>query len=359
MAGVDKRLTDLTELSNPSDNAFIHVVEPSDISQNPAGSSYKVKKSNFGGLSDAPINGSQYARKDGVWAVVSSGIEDAPIDSVTYGRKNGAWSNILSSVLSGLTSSSGTFTSSNTILEAFGRIKYLIDNIATTYQAILTDVNFGSFINGLTSKPTPVDADSISIVDNADSNKQKKVSLTNFKSFLKTYFDTLYKAKNTGIVYYKSYRNNASNITTNGVNTYLFSISIPVTTILPSDTLEVRVICAKASGTATANPKWYLSTTSGALTQQIGVETLRTTSNSHFTAKRTYYVDTNTQIFATEFGAVVTDEQLSLAGGTAPITLTGSNSFANNMFLDFSITNNGAGNSSNIYYAELIVYRSY
>lgn len=62
----------------------------------------------------------------------------------------------------------------------------------TFYQVILTDVNFGAFINGLTSKTTPVDADSVSIVDSADSNKQKKVSFTNLKAFLKTYFDSIY-----------------------------------------------------------------------------------------------------------------------------------------------------------------------
>lgn len=73
MAGIDKKLTDLTELSNPTDNAWIHVVEPSDISQNAAGSSYKVKKSNFGGLSDAPSDGETYGRKDGAWEIVGGG----------------------------------------------------------------------------------------------------------------------------------------------------------------------------------------------------------------------------------------------------------------------------------------------
>lgn len=47
MAGIDKKLTDLTELSNPTDNAWIHVVEPTDISQSPEGSSYKAKKINI------------------------------------------------------------------------------------------------------------------------------------------------------------------------------------------------------------------------------------------------------------------------------------------------------------------------
>lgn len=72
MAGIDKKLTDLTELTTPSDGSFIHVVEPLDISQSPEGSSYKVKKSNFGGVSDAPSNGTTYGRKDAAWVPVAS-----------------------------------------------------------------------------------------------------------------------------------------------------------------------------------------------------------------------------------------------------------------------------------------------
>lgn len=73
MAGVDKKLTDLTELTTPSNDSFIHVVEPFDISQSPDGSSFKVKKSNFGGLSDAPSDGETYGRKDGAWEIVGGG----------------------------------------------------------------------------------------------------------------------------------------------------------------------------------------------------------------------------------------------------------------------------------------------
>lgn len=47
MAGVDKRLTDLTEKIVVPENAWVHIVDPSDISQSPAGSSFKAKKSAF------------------------------------------------------------------------------------------------------------------------------------------------------------------------------------------------------------------------------------------------------------------------------------------------------------------------
>lgn len=64
---------------------------------------------------------------------------------------------------------------------------------ALTYQVILTAQNFGTFLIGLTSKTTPIDADSIVISDSADSDKAKKVSLTNFYTYLKTKFDSVYQ----------------------------------------------------------------------------------------------------------------------------------------------------------------------
>lgn len=70
---------------------------------------------------------------------------------------------------------------------------------ASTYQVILTAANFGTFLTGLTAKTTPIDADQIAIVDSADSNNAKKVTFTNLKVFLKTYFDTLYTAAGTAI----------------------------------------------------------------------------------------------------------------------------------------------------------------
>lgn len=66
-------------------------------------------------------------------------------------------------------------------------------------QDALTEVNFGAFANSLTAKTTPLDADLVNIVDTADSNKQKKVTFSNLKAFLKTYFDTIYSTGGGGI----------------------------------------------------------------------------------------------------------------------------------------------------------------
>lgn len=49
-------------------------------------------------------------------------------------------------------------------------------------------------IDGASTKSTPIDADTIGLIDSAASNALKKLSWSNVKTTLKTYFDTLYAA---------------------------------------------------------------------------------------------------------------------------------------------------------------------
>lgn len=88
--------------------------------------------------------------------------------------------------------------------DTFNKVSTIVGNESSTvlypnvlavfnyFQQKLTDSIFGTFINALTSKVTPVDADSISIVDSADSNKAKKTTFANLKTFFKAYFDGFY-----------------------------------------------------------------------------------------------------------------------------------------------------------------------
>lgn len=60
--------------------------------------------------------------------------------------------------------------------------------------ADVTDVgNVGSSIHGASAKTTPVDADTVPLVDSEASNVLKKLSWANIKATAKTYFDTLYQ----------------------------------------------------------------------------------------------------------------------------------------------------------------------
>jgi hypothetical protein len=60
-------------------------------------------------------------------------------------------------------------------------------------SADVTDAgNVGTAIDGATAKTTPVDADTMPLIDSAASNVLKKVTWANIKATLKSYFDTLY-----------------------------------------------------------------------------------------------------------------------------------------------------------------------
>lgn len=68
-----------------------------------------------------------------------------------------------------------------------------------TASTVRTDINVAdgadvtqTYIAGQGTKATPLDADGFVLQDSADSNLLKKVTGTNLKAFLKTYFDTLY-----------------------------------------------------------------------------------------------------------------------------------------------------------------------
>jgi len=52
--------------------------------------------------------------------------------------------------------------------------------------------NVGSSIHGASAKVTPVDADTLPLIDSAAANVLKKVTWANIKATLKTYFDTFY-----------------------------------------------------------------------------------------------------------------------------------------------------------------------
>lgn len=80
----------------------------------------------------------------------------------------------------------GNESSTTLYLHVKGFYDYLVSLVWLTAQM------WGTWINALTSKTTPVDADQVVLMDSADSNNSKKLSWTNIKATLKSYFDTLY-----------------------------------------------------------------------------------------------------------------------------------------------------------------------
>jgi hypothetical protein len=85
-------------------------------------------------------------------------------------------------------------------------------------KADITDaVNIASSIVGVDAKATPVDADSIAIIDSVNSNVLKESTFTNLKAFYKTYFDTLYT--DIPVVYAKTTSATLTATEVSGLNT--------------------------------------------------------------------------------------------------------------------------------------------
>ena len=70
--------------------------------------------------------------------------------------------------------------------------KTVIGNTSGANSGDETTTSLGVVINGADAKTTPVDADMVGLMDSAAANILKKLSWSNIKATLKTYFDTLY-----------------------------------------------------------------------------------------------------------------------------------------------------------------------
>lgn len=131
----------------------------------------------------------------------------------------------------------------------------------------LTNSAFGSWVNGLTSKTTPVDADQLDLMDSADSNKSKKLSWLNVKATLKTYFDTLYNTV-TGAAGRKYFAYDHTTFTYTGTtaDTIVKTISIPANSMLSNSTLDLFANFTKTGTNGIFSMYLYITTNSSAIT---------------------------------------------------------------------------------------------
>lgn len=122
------------------------------------------------------MTGSDKAKLDGIASAATANDTDANLKN----RTNHTGTQSADTITDGTTNKAYTATE-----------KTKLSGIETA--ADVTDAgNVGSSIHGASAKSTPVDADTVALIDSAASNVLKKLSWANIKATLKTYFDTLY-----------------------------------------------------------------------------------------------------------------------------------------------------------------------
>jgi len=162
-----------------------------------------------------------------------------------------------------------------------------------------------------------------------------------------------------GLVFFKSFLNvSPTAVTTNGVHTYVFSIPIPAETIKTGDVVEIRYSCAKSSGSSSVNANAWLSNSAGAMTQIIQTGFLAgSPSNSKNLYKRSLIFESNTRFFSVISSAESNySDEVQTAGVRAFTDM--SVNLTNDLWLDFSVKNFGAGNFVFMDFAYIKVYRN-
>ena len=120
---------------------------------------------------------------------LSSKIEELGIQ-LLFSEKSGVSNHATTHVTGGTDIITNAVASGNSGLMS-GTDKAKLDGIEAL--ADVTDaVNIASSIVGVADKATPVDADSVGLIDSAAANALKELTWANIKATLKAYFDTLY-----------------------------------------------------------------------------------------------------------------------------------------------------------------------
>ena len=161
-----------------------------------------------------------------------------------------------------------------------------------------------------------------------------------------------------GLVFFKSFLNvSPTAVTTNGVHTYVFSIPIPAETIKPGDVVEIRYSVAKTSGGSSVNANAWLSNSAGAMTQIIQTGFLGSPGNSKNLYKRSLIFESNTSFFSVISSAESNYSDEAQTAGVREFTNMSMN-LTNDLYLDFSVKNFGAGNYVFMDYAYIKVFRN-
>lgn len=123
------------------------------------------------------------------------GIVDSAASNVL---KKLTWANLKATLASTFAASNHSHSNATTLAAGFLSTTDKTKLDAIEAEADVTDAaNVAAAIHAATGKSVPVDADALGLIDSEASNGLKKLTLANFNTWLKSYFDTLYAPAET------------------------------------------------------------------------------------------------------------------------------------------------------------------
>lgn len=137
------------------------------------------------------FNGTDWIEQDGLEAMMTG----ADIVTAINGSTSKIDDDNLSANVNTAITNSHTHTNMSVLNNTTASYTTELNTILNSVEenADVTDAtNVGSAIHGTTGKTTPVNADTVAIINSEASNTLAKVTWANIKATLKTYFDTLY-----------------------------------------------------------------------------------------------------------------------------------------------------------------------
>ena len=184
----------------------------------------------------------------------------------------------------------------------------------------------GKIITNSASKTTPIDADSVITADSADGGRHKKTTWTNVKSFLKTYFDTLYQVAGSYLTSANIVETITNGVTTNAPseNAVFDALALkePVITngfgISGTTTKSVSLSSAQAFCTAetTLSATAYADITGASITLDAGTWLIMATVNG---ASQTTTATSMIVAITDSANALVAESTQDIPAGTATV----------------------------------------
>jgi hypothetical protein len=240
-------------------------------------------------------------------------------DNITEGSTNLYFTSarVLASVLTGLSASSGTFTSTDTILTAFNKCKYLIDNLSTLVLA--------TTLTGLSS---------------SSGTYTSSDTLLTALGKLKYLLDNFGASVNAEIAIFSDYTDGTA-VTASGTNTISKSVLVAANKIAVGDICTMWAWFEK-NGVSAANDRIYVNT-SNSLTGATLIATLNPgASDKYDTIQRRFVVKSST---STKFFAVGSSSASDITTSTQA-TASVNIDWTQNQYIIFACQNNVGGDSN-------------